>query len=163
METYATQQPPKTNWWFIFFGWTLGLAIGMGGTTAYMYPLYRDAVNTAATFNEQLKETRSSLEQTAANMQGLTAMLTQANTTISQQFGQSTIIYETPATTQLATGLRGILGLATSQIPGANVVPRWIISAKVKPMFVGNSNGAVYYYVGSDAKADGPYLPEAAK
>jgi len=77
------------------------------------------------------------------------------------QFSEGTILYETPANTQLSIGLRGVLGLPVNVTPGLNVVPRWWVPAKIKPQIYGPAQGAVYYYVGGDGKVDGPYLPTA--
>jgi hypothetical protein len=90
-------------------------------------------------------------------------MLAQASLACQQQFSQATLIYETPANAQIASGVRGLLGLPVNMTPGSNVAPHWYIPAKVKPMFYGPAQGAIYYYLGGDGKIDGPYMPEPAR
>lgn len=41
--------------------------------------------------------------------------------------------------------------------------PHWLIPAKVRPMVLGDSRGAVYYYMNAENHMDGPYLPEPVK
>jgi hypothetical protein len=86
----------------------------------------------------------------------------QANAACRQQFAEGTLLYETPAVAQVSLGLRSILGMGVSQTPGANVAPRWWIPAHIKPQVYGASQGAVYYYISTDNRVDGPYLPDAA-
>jgi hypothetical protein len=84
-----------------------------------------------------------------------------ANAACQQQFAQGTLLYETPPASQISIGLRGVLGLPVNITPGSNVAPRWWVPARIKPQIYGAAQGAVYYYVSGDGKADGPYLPAA--
>lgn len=73
------------------------------------------------------------------------------------QFLASTVLYEPAPGLQLSLGLRG-LGVA----PSANETPRWVIPAKIKPLVLAGTQGAEYYYLTSDNRMDGPYIPLVA-
>jgi hypothetical protein len=75
------------------------------------------------------------------------------------QFLASTVLYE-PApglSLNLSLGMRG-LGVA----PSASETPRWVIPAKIKPLVMAGTQGAVYYYMTVDNRMDGPYIPQVA-
>jgi predicted DNA repair protein MutK len=111
---------------------------------------------------KQAEEVHAQLVTTATQAQSSAEIFAAANAACRQQFSQGTLLYETPAAAQMATGLRSVLGMPVNLAPGANVSPRWWIPAKIKPQVYGPAQGAVYYYIGQDNRVDGPYLPAAA-
>ena len=102
-------------------------------------------------------------DEAITQLRSQSEIFAQANAACRQQFTEGTLLYETPPAAQVSQGVRSILGMPVNMTPGANVAPRWWIPAHIKPQVYGGAQGAVYYYISQDNRADGPYLPDAAK
>ena len=101
--------------------------------------------------NEDRVDTMNRYEQTAVE-------LNRQLYACQVQFQASTVLYEPAPGLQLSLGLRGV-GIA----PSANQTPRWVIPARVKPQVLSGSPGGLYYYLTSDNRMDGPYVPQVAQ
>lgn len=110
----------------------------------------------------QTNKFEAARDEAMTQLRAQSEIFAQANAACRQQFSQGTLLYETPAAAQVSLGVRSVLGMPVNMTPGANVAPRWWIPAKIKPQVYGAAQGAVYYYVSTDNRVDGPYLPDAA-
>lgn len=144
--------------WMLLIG-VIAMVLGFAGGAEYVMRRV-DALDAAreseqAQINAQ-REERS--KQYADAAVGLTAQLAACQT----QFEESTVIYERPP--QLTIGFSGIRGLPVIPVGGqGDEAPHWLIPAKIKPIVLGDSRGAVYYYMNRENRMDGPYLPEVAR
>ncbi|MGA7793440.1 MAG: hypothetical protein WCA19_10405 [Candidatus Acidiferrales bacterium] len=96
------------------------------------------------------REAFQQVEQTAEQ-------LSQQVMACNSAFATQTVLYEPAPGLQLSLGLHG-LGVA----PSANQAPKWVIPARVKPLVLAGTQGAVYYYMTADNRLDGPYIPQVA-
>lgn len=141
----------------------VSLALGFAGGAEYVMRRV-DALDGARAAAQQKTEAArqddwNKLELTLKNSQQAADVLGTGFTNCRAQFDQSTVIYERAP--QLTLGFSGIRGLPVIPIGAqGDEAPHWLIPAKIKPMVLGDSRGAVYYYMTRDNRMDGPYLPE---
>ncbi len=144
--------------WFLLLG-AVELALGFAGGAEYVMRQW-DAMDSVRSVervkDEKLRnETTERLNQTAVS-------LSQQLFACQENFEESTVIYERPP--QLTLGFSGFRGLPVIPIGGqGDEAPHWMIPAKVKPIVLGDSRGAVYYYMSRENRMDGPYLPDVVK
>ncbi|MBZ5662724.1 MAG: hypothetical protein LAO08_20170 [Acidobacteriia bacterium] len=144
--------------WFLILG-AIELALGFAGGAEYIMRKVDalDADRAAAQDKVDAAKDAIAKQYISTDVElNRELYLCQAN------FLESTVIYERPP--QLTLGFSGIRGLPVIPIGGqGDEAPHWLIPAKIKPMVLGDSRGAVYYYMSRDNRMDGPYLPEVAR
>lgn len=149
----------ENKWTWILIVGVLDLALGFAGGAEYVMRKV-DAMDADRAAAQEKSETQRNNQERGIEQAAME--LTQELTSCQANFQESTVIYERPP--QLTLGFSGMRGLPVIPIGGqGDEAPHWLIPAKVKPLVLGDSRGAVYYYMNSENRMDGPYLPETVK
>lgn len=110
--------------------------------------------------NGSAESFRKMAESEAAALTECTNKLNAQTATLNEDHSRFTVLYDTSGSPAPGVPLfHGIVTLSLTGLP-AQVKPRWLIPAKVKPLVVGSSEWIAYGYIDPQTRVlEGPFTP----